>query len=300
MNKQIRGVFCAAATPIDAEGAPDFARLAQHSGRLIEDGCDGIALLGTTGEANSFSVSERQQIVEAMIGAGISPDRLMPGTGTCAIPDTVALTRHGLSVGVTKFVMLPPFYYKQPTDEGLFAAYSAVIDKVADPRLRIILYHIPQMSAVPLSLPLIERLIARYPETVVGIKDSSGVYSNMEQMVRAFPGFSVLAGADPVMRQLLGVGGAGCITAAANIVAADLAIVFRYHADPGRTAEVDAAQERIVRTRSAATKFVAIPSIKALLAKRYDDPAWMRVRPPLMPLDSAQVGEVERLVLEAA
>lgn len=172
MTKQIRGVFCAAATPIDEHGAPDLGRLAEHASQLLADGCEGVALLGTTGEANSFSLAERQQIVEATVEAGIPPERLMPGTGTCAVPDTVALTRHALSLGITDVVMLPPFYYKQPSDDGLFAAYSSVIDKVADPRLKVILYHIPQMSAVPLPLPLIKRLVDRYPETVVGIKDS--------------------------------------------------------------------------------------------------------------------------------
>ena len=300
MKKQIRGVFCAAATPVGEDGGPDTGRVAKHAKQLIADGCDGVALLGTTGEANSFSVAERQKILEAAVEAGVSPERLMPGTGTCAIPDTVALTRHGLSLGVTKFVLLPPFYYKQPSDDGLFAAYSAVIEKVADPRLNIILYHIPQISTVPLGLPLIERLVARYPDTVVGIKDSSGDFANMEKMVRALPGFSVFAGADPLMRPMLAIGGAGCITAAANLVAKELAIVFRHHADPGRKAEVDAAQEHVVRTRAAANKFVAIPSIKTMLAWRYNDPAWRRVRPPLMPLDPAQLKELEGLVLEAA
>jgi len=299
MTKQIRGVFCAAATPIGEDGGPDIGRLGKHAKQLVADGCDGVALLGTTGEANSFSVAERQKILEAAVEA-VSPDRLMPGTGTCAIPDTVALTRHGLSLGVTKFVMLPPFYYKQPSDDGLFAAYSTVIEKVADTRLRIILYHIPQISTIPLGLPLIERLIARYPDIIAGIKDSSGDLANAEKMIRALPGFSVLVGADPLMRQLLGIGGAGCITAAANLVAKELKIVFRHHADPGRKAEVDAAQEHIVRTRAAANKFVPIPSIKAMLAWRYNDPAWRRVRPPLMPLDSAQMKELQGLVLEAA
>ena len=298
MNERIKGVFCAAATPIGEDGAPDIASVARHASQLIADGCDGVALLGTTGEANSFSLAERQQIVEAAVEAGISPDLLMPGTGTCAIPDTVTLTRNALSIGVTKFVMLPPFYYKQPSDEGLFAAYSAVIEKVADPRLRVILYHIPQMSAVPLGLPLIERLVARYPETIVGIKDSSGDFANMERMVHALPGFSVFAGADPLMRPLLEIGGAGCITAAANVVAGDLAIVFRDHADPGRRAEVDATQERIVKVRAAVNKFAPIPAIKAMLARRYDDAAWRRVRPPLMPLDAGQLNELERLLRE--
>jgi len=295
----VTGVFCAAATPIGEDGAPDLGGLANHAQQLIADGCDGVALLGTTGEANSFSVAERQQIVEAALDAGIAADRLMPGTGTCAIPDTVALTHHALSLGVTKVVMLPPFYYKQPSDEGLFAAYSAVIERLADPRLRIILYHIPQMSAVPLGLPLIERLVSRYPETIVGIKDSSGDFANMEQIVRALPGFSVLAGADPLMRKLLEIGGAGCITAASNLVGAELATVFRHYAEPLRRTEVDAAQEYIVRMRSIFTRFAPIPTIKAVLAKRYRDPAWSRVRAPLMPLDSAQLAEVESLIRAA-
>jgi 4-hydroxy-tetrahydrodipicolinate synthase len=293
---QIAGVFCAAATPIREDGSPDLGRLAKHAAQLIADGCQGVALLGTTGEANSFSVAERQQIVEAALDAGIAPDRLMPGTGTCAITDTVALTKHALSLGVTKFVMLPPFYYKLPSDDGLFAAYSAVIEKVADPRLRVVLYHIPQMSAVPLGLPLIERLVSRYPETIVGIKDSSGDFANMEQIVRALPGFRVLAGADPLMRPLLEIGGAGCITAASNLIAAELAIVFRYYAEPLRRTEVEAAQEQIVRMRAIFTRYAPIPAIKAALARRYRDPAWARVRAPLMPLDSAQLAELEHLM----
>jgi 4-hydroxy-tetrahydrodipicolinate synthase len=298
MTKQIRGVFCAAATPIGEDGAPDLGRVVKHANQLIADGCDGVALLGTTGEANSFSVAERQRIVEGAVAGGIAPDRLMPGTGTCAVPDTVALTRHGLSLGVTRFVMLPPFYYKQPSDDGLFAAYSAVIEKVADPRLKIILYHIPPISFIPLGLPLIKRLVARYPDTVVGIKDSSGDFANMEQMVRELPGFSVLAGADPLMRPLLEIGGAGCITAASNLVAAELAIIYRHHAEPGRKAEVDAAQDRITRMRAVSAKFVQIPAIKAMLARRYKDDAWRRVRAPLMALSSAELGELDRLVRE--
>ena len=299
MTKHIKGVFCAAATPIGEDGAPDLGRMARHASQLISDGCDGVALLGTTGEANSFSVAERQEIVEAMVGAGIPPDRLMPGTGTCAIPDTVALTRHALSLGITCVVMLPPFYYKQPTDEGLFAAYSDVVEKVADPRLRIVLYHFPQMSSIPLGLPLIERLVSRYPETIVGIKDSSGDAANMERMVRALPGFSVFVGADPLMRDLLAIGAAGCITATSNLVAEQLAIVFRHHADPLRKEEVDAAQERIVKMRAIATRFAQIPAIKAMLATRYKDAPWARVRPPLIPLDSAQIAELEGLISEA-
>jgi 4-hydroxy-tetrahydrodipicolinate synthase len=295
MTPQIRGVFCAAATPVGEDGEPDLARLAAHAKRLLADGCDGIALLGTTGEANSFSVAERQAIVEAA-AAAVGPERLMPGTGVCAFTDTVALTRHALSLGATRVVMLPPFYYKQPSDEGLYAAYSAVIDRLADDRLRIVLYHIPQMSMVPLSLALVERLIGRYPATIAGIKDSSGDFTHSESLVRNFPGLSVLPGADPAMRPLLALGGAGCITATSNLVAAELATVFRHHADPARQAEVDAAQERIEKTRAVSAKFAQIPAIKAMLARRYRDEGWRRTRPPLIALDAAQAAELDRLM----
>ncbi len=293
---EISGVFCAAATPVTAEGAPDIARLATHGRKLLDAGCDGLALLGTTGEANSFGLGERQRIVEGVIASGIAPERLMPGTGTCAVADTAELTRHGLSQGVNRFVMLPPFYYKQPGDEGLFAAYSEVIERVGDARLRIVLYHIPQMSAVPLSLALIARLIARYPQAIVGIKDSSGDIATSESIIAAFPGFSLLAGADPLMLPLLARGGAGCITATSNIVAADLAIIFRHHGDPARKPEVDAAQARIVKARAIGAKFGQIPAVKAMLARRYGDDAWRRVRPPLEPLAEAHFTELYRLM----
>lgn len=291
----IRGVYCASATPLTADGEPDFERFKAHARQLIADGCNGIALLGTTGEANSFSISERQALLEAALSAGIAPDQLLPGTGQCAVPDTVALTRHALSLGVTGVVMLPPYYYKQPSDDGIFAAYARTIEKIGDNRLRVILYHIPQMSAVPLSHALIARLIEAFPRIVAGIKDSAGDFANMQKMVETFPGFTVLAGADPLMKPLLEAGGSGCITATSNIVAPQLATVFRHYADQERKADVDAAQERIVRLRTVSSTYGLIPTVKALLARRYADPAWANVRPPLMPLTEAQ-----RAALDAA
>lgn len=279
-----RGVFCAALTPLDADLAPDHGAFVAHAKRLLAQGCDGIAMLGTTGEANSFTVAERQALLEATVAGGVAPDRLLPGTGVVALPDTIALTRHALSLGVTTVVMLPPFYYKGVSEDGLFAAYAEVVDRIADPRLRIVLYHIPPMSAVPLGFGLIERLRARYPGTFCGIKDSSGDFANMQALVARFPGLAVLAGADPLLLPLLKEGGAGCITATSNLVAADLAFVFRNHADPARAAEVEAAQARIVAARNRASRFPQIASLKLLLAEHTGQPGWHRLRPPLMPL----------------
>lgn len=295
MNGKVRGVFCAAATPVTRAGEPHLKLIARHVRQLVDDGCHGVALLGTTGEANAFSIPERCQILEAA-AAAVAPEKLMPGTGVCAISDTVALTRHALSAGVTRVVMLPPFYYKNVSDDGVFAAYSEIIERIGDGRLQVILYHIPQTSMVPLSFTLIERLMARYPQTVVGIKDSSGDLKHAEALIRSFPGLSVLVGADANMRSLLAVGGAGCITATSNIVAADLSTVFRHHADTDRQAEVDAAQQRIIRTRAISANFVHIPAVKAMLARRYRDETWLNVRPPLESLTRDEIAELDRLM----
>jgi len=279
-----RGVFCAALTPLTEDLAPDHARFVAHCRRLLDEGCDGIALLGTTGEANSFSTGERQALLEAAVTAGIAPGRLLPGTGVAALTETVGLTRHALSLGVTTVVMLPPFYYKGITDDGLFAAYAEVVERIGDARLRVVLYHIPQFSAVPITFPVIERLRARYPGTFAGIKDSAGDLAHMEALVERFPGFAVLAGADPLMLPLLRKGGAGCITATSNLVAADLAFVFRHFDYLGQTAEVEAAQARVVAARNRVSRFAQMASLKALLAQRTGDEGWRRMRPPLLPL----------------
>jgi 4-hydroxy-tetrahydrodipicolinate synthase len=283
-----RGVFSAALTPVTADGTPDAPLFVTHCRRLLAEGCDGIAMLGTTGEANSFASDERRALLEAVVAAGIAPDRLLPGTGVAALSETVALTRHALSLGVTTVVMLPPFYYKGVADDGLFAAYEEVVQRIADPRLRIVLYHIPQMSAVPIPFTVIERLRAAHPGVFTGIKDSAGDLAHMEALVEAFPGLAVLAGADPLMLPLLRKGGAGCITATSNLVAADLAFVFRHFADAARAAEVDAAQARIVAMRNRASRFAQMASLKALLAHRTGEAGWDRLRPPLLPLTPAE------------
>ncbi|ONG46839.1 dihydrodipicolinate synthase family protein [Pseudoroseomonas deserti] len=286
------GVFSAALTPLDAQLNPDHAAFAEHAKWLLAEGCDGIAMLGTTGEANSFSVAERQALLEATVAAGVAPEKLLPGTGVAAFTETVALTKHALSCGVTTVVMLPPFYYKGVSDDGVFAAYSEILQRIGDSRLRVVLYHIPQMSAVPISHAVIERLLAAFPETIVGIKDSAGELANMEAMVEKFPGFSVLAGADPLLLPLRRKGGAGCITATSNLVARDLAFVYAHADDAAKAAEVDAAQARIVAARNKASKYPQMASLKAMTAHRTGQASWMRLRPPLLPLTEAQAQEL--------
>ena len=288
----ISGVYCASATPVNADLSPDLAALADHAKALIADGCDGVALLGTTGEANSFSLTERKTILEAAAGA-VGAGRLMPGTGVNALPETVDLTRHALSLGVTRVVMLPPSYYKGVSDEGLFRAYAHAIETIGDTRLKVVLYHIPQVSGVPISHDLIERLVTAFPQTVVGIKDSAGKIENMTAMIERFPGFAVLAGADPLLLPLMGMGGAGCITATSNLVADSLATVFRHHDDPARKAEIAAAQARINAFRDLSNSYTQIPAIKAMVAYRHGLAVWTRTRPPLVGLTSAELAQLK-------
>ena len=187
MLNTFRGVFAAALTPLKSDLSVDDERLVSHCRWLLKNGCNGLAVLGTTGEANSFSVFERIKILETLNDGGIPGEALMPGTGSCSFTDTVELTRRAVELGAGGILMLPPFYYKEVSDEGLFASYSEVVERISDERLKIYLYHHPEMSGVSISLNLIERLLKRYPNTIMGIKDSSGDFKNMTKLVQKFP-----------------------------------------------------------------------------------------------------------------
>lgn len=296
MSSSHRGVFSAAATPVNADLSPDGAALAAHCLQLLDDGCHGIALLGSTGEANSFSMKERMGLLEAIVKAGVPAAKLLPGTGLSALPETIELTRHALGLGVTTVVMLPPFYYKGVSDAGLLDAYSYVLDTIADPRLRVILYHIPPISQVALSYDLIAALVAKYPSTIAGVKDSGGQLDNMAGFARRFPTLSILAGADPLLLPLMQQGGAGCITATSNLAAKQLRTVFDNFNDPAKADAVAKAQARIVALREASNQFAQIPTIKAMLARRYNSPGWTRVRPPLVALNDAQQAALQAVL----
>lgn len=288
MSLPVTGVYCASATPVLADLSPNLPAFTAHCRWLISEGCTGVALLGTTGEANSFSSAERKAILEAALAGGLTPDQLLPGTGLANIPETVDLTRHALAQGVTRVVMLPPFYYKGVSDEGLFAAYARTIEAIGDARLQVILYHIPQVSGVAISHDLIDRLRTAFPQTVVGIKDSAGKLDNMQAMISRFDGFSVLAGADPLLLPLMQIGGAGCITATSNLVGRDLALVYRGATDPAQATAVAAAQARIEAFRNLSNSYVQLPAIKGMIRYLTGDAGWSRMRPPLVDLTPAE------------
>jgi len=284
---ELTGVYAAVLTPQHADLTVDHARLAAHSRWLLANGCDGLGILGTTGEANSFSLKERLEILDKLAENGVPTKPMMPGTGCCAIPETVELTKKALEIGAGSVLMLPPFYYKNQSDDGLFAAYSEVIQRIGDKRLKVCVYHFPQMSNVPISMNLIAKLRKAYPDTVVGMKDSSGVLDNMLTAVREFPGFCVFSGADDLMLPVLREGGAGCITACANI-GSDLAQAvyaeFRRNGDKGKVNEL---QQPLAAVRKIISGYPLIPSLKAMMARHTGDKAWLHMRPPVMAMDAA-------------
>lgn len=281
MIQNITGIYSAAATPIETDGSPCFELFTAHCRGLLDEGCHGIALLGTTGEANNFSVDERMALLDAVCNSGISGEQLLPGTSCSNLSETKALTAHALSCQVKACVILPPFYYKGVSDEGLFRFYAQLVEGLADPRLKIILYHIPQMTQVPISHKLIYRLRTEFPNIFVGIKDSAGDIENMKKTVERFPGFSVLAGADPLLLPLLQAGGAGCITATSNLRADSLRYIFDHINDPSLKAEIDQHQKRINDWRNLSNSYAQLATIKAMISKVRGDDRWCALRPPL-------------------
>jgi 4-hydroxy-tetrahydrodipicolinate synthase len=282
---RIRGVLSPVVTPFDSALRPDRARFTRHCQWLLEQGV-GLAVFGTNSEGNSLSVAEKIALLEALREAGLPPARMMPGTGCCALTDSIELTRHAVGLGCAGVLMLPPFYYKGVSDDGLFRSYAEIIERIADRNLRIYLYHIPPVSQVPISLALIERLLRVYPGTIAGIKDSSGDWSNTQAMLERFQpqGFDVFAGSETFLLATLRGGGAGCITATGNVNPRPIAQLF----EQWRDADADARQAALDRVRAAFQAFPMIAALKAAIAHHATDPQWATVRPPLFELSGAQ------------
>ena len=282
-----KGVLAAVLTPMDGDLAPDHAAFAAHCHRLLAAGCHGLSVFGTTGEANSLSAGERLAALEALLEGGVPAETLLPGTGSCALTDTVRLSRAALEAGAAGVLVLPPFYYKGVGDDGLFRFFAEVIERVGDDRLRLYLYHIPQMTGVDLGLPLISRLIDAYPGAIAGTKDSSGDMERIATLCREFPDLSVLAGTETLLLETLRSGGSGCISATVNVTSRLARRVYDAHAT-GRDSEAEALQERLSDLRGSIEAYPVIPALKALMAHLTGDEAWRNLRPPLSALDDEQ------------
>ncbi len=284
-NALFGGVNAAVLTAMNADLSLDLDRMAAHCRWLLANGCNGLAVLGTTGEANSLGIQERIELLEGLIARGIPASKMLPGTGTTALTDTVLLTKKAEALGCRGALLLPPFYYKNPSDDGLLAYFNEVAQRVGG-SIALYLYNFPQQSAIPFSVEFIARLLKANPGKFRGIKDSSGNYENGLSYVENFAkdGFEVYAGDDTLLKPLLEKGSAGCITAASNVNCAIGAQVYA----GWNTAAGAAAHEVLAATRKAVISVPLIPGLKALVARNTGDARWNNIRPPHLPLTAAQ------------
>jgi 4-hydroxy-tetrahydrodipicolinate synthase len=296
MTNRLRGVIAPVLTPFDDRLEPDVGRFIAHS-RWLVDNHAGLAIFGTNSEAASLSVPERLSLTEALVEGGVPPAKLMPGTGACALPDAVELTRHASKLGAAGVLVLPPFYFKGVSDDGVFAYYAEIIERVGSGCAPIYLYHIPQMSQVPITFGLIERLLKRYPPVIAGAKDSSGDWNNAKAMIEnyAASGFDVFPASESLLSQSLPIGGAGCISATVNMNPAGIHRLFEAWQSP-EGPDLQAKADTVRKVFQAAPM---IPAMKHAVAHFAAHPVWRKVRPPLVPLDDA-AGRVVLDQLEAA
>jgi len=291
-SQRIRGVLAPVVTPFKADLSPDRQRFIRHCQWLLSQNC-GLAVFGTNSEANSMSAEERSTLLDALVAAGIDPSRIMPGTGCCSITETVELTAHAVKHGCAGVLMLPPFYYKDVSEEGLYRYFSEVVQRVGDTRLRIYLYHIPPVAIVGVTPKLVERLLKAYPNAIAGMKDSSGDWKNTKTFLDAFAkdGFDVFVGSESFLLANMRNCGVGTISATANVNPAAIHKLYRQWntADDADNADQQQSKLNVVREVFTSRKFPSmIAALKQAIAIYANDPEWTRVRPPLVELTTEQ------------
>ncbi len=305
MPEPIRGVLAPVVTPFKADLSPDSKRFIAHCNWLLSQNC-GLAMFGTNSEANSLSMEERATLLDELVAAGVDPSRMMPGTGCCSIMETVKLTKQAVGNGCAGVLMLPPFYYKDVSEEGLYRYFSEVVQRVGDARLRIYLYHIPPVAVVGITPKLVERLLAAYPDAIAGMKDSSGDWNNTKTFLDAFAvryrhgdsatgraarTFDVFVGSESFLLANMRNGGVGTISATANVNPAAIYELYKKWNTTDDTDNADQQQSKlnVVRQVFSNRKFPSmIAALKQAIAIYADDPAWRTVRPPLVELTPEQ------------
>ncbi len=286
------GIWPALLTPLDANLDIDIPAFAAHSKALLEAGCTGVTPFGTTGEGPSFTVAERMAALDGLVAHGVPAARILASTSCAALPDAVALTKHAVGLGVQACLLLPPFFLKGVPDQGIVNAYRHVIDSVADSRLRVVLYHIPQVSGVPLSHPVIRTLLSLYPQIIVGLKDSGCQREPSLAYAKEFmPPLQVWVGNEPDLQTLAGQGAVGAVSGVANVLPRLVQRLVAQAGDPGAAAD----QQRVLAFLNILGGYGMTAAFKGMMAILNNDRGWMRVRAPLVALDDA---EYERLVAQ--
>lgn len=295
VGQGLQGVFSPVLTPFNPDLTPHAERFVRHCQWLVDQGV-GLSVFGTNSEATSLALSEKRMLLDTLLDAGLPAQRIMPGTGACALPDAIEMTRHATAAGCGGVLMLPPFYYKGVSEEGLFRSFAKVIEGVADERLRIYLYHIPSVTQVPISLALIDRLMTEFPGVIAGVKDSSGDWDNTRAMIDQFKhrGLNVFAGNENFLLATMRAGGAGCITATGNVNPVPIVHLYK----TWESLDADAQQAQLDATRAAFAKFPIIAAMKAAIALKTKRMDWCITRPPLVELNDIQREEL-KVALEA-
>jgi 4-hydroxy-tetrahydrodipicolinate synthase len=283
-NSGLQGIIAAVATAVEASGEPDCARSTALARFLLDNGCDGLNVLGTTGEATSFSLAQRQRVMSAYRDAQLPMDRLMVGTGAAALADAIALTKHAADLGFAGALVLPPFYYKGVSDDGLLATIDAIVTATAQKPIPIYLYHFPAQSGLPWHVKLIRRLIETFGTRIVGLKDSSGDMAFAREAATVGTNFKVFPSTEAALMEARAGTFAGCISATVNLNADLCATAYR----GGDQSVLDAA----VAIRKLFDGKPLVAGVKALLAHIHADPAWARVMPPLQAFSSADRASV--------
>jgi 4-hydroxy-tetrahydrodipicolinate synthase len=288
MTTKLQGIVAPALTAVTDNFQIDRKRTIAHFEWLLGNGCDGLVVFGTTSEANSFSIAERRRFLDQVVEAGIEPQKLLVGTGCCALPDSVELTEHAVQVGCAGVLALPPFYYKQLAEEGLFRYFASLIEGTSTDRLRLYLYHIPPIAIVHFSFSLIEKLLAHYPGIVAGIKDSSGDFENTRQLIERFArsGLDVFPGSESTLLPALRIGAVGCISGVSNVSAPALQTILR----TWQSAGAEARQKVVNQVRQVFQGYPLIAALKAVISKMRQEPTWKNLRPPLTPLPESSLG----------
>ena len=291
------GVYTASLTPLTASYEPNFTALISHAKWLLETGSDGVAILGSTGEANSLTIEQRLDII-AYCGSKLAPERLMMGTGSCSLQDAIRLTQASVDAGVYAVLVIPPFYYRPQSDASVLRYYTELIAAVNDPRLRIVFYNFPQLSGYNFSLEILQQLKQRFGDIAAGIKDSSGAWGNMLNITKNVPDFMVYSGTETLLLDILREGGAGCITASANLLAPECQQVFQaWNNDQQDTADQE--QNKLSVLRKTLESYPFVSELKGLMAEYSASEHWQQMLPPFTPLLASEISELSAEIKEA-
>ena len=290
MNRPLNGVYTASLTPLTASYEPNLPALVRHAQWLLDSGSDGVALLGSTGEANSLTIEQRLAIIE-LSAKKLPTDRLLMGTGSCALQDAVYLTKASIDAGVYSVLVLPPFYYKPQSDKSVLRFFSELISSVDDTRLRIIFYNFPKLSGYNFSVKILQELKQRFGDIATGIKDSSGDWGNMLNVAQNVPDFMVYAGTETFLLEILREGGVGCISATANLTAPECQRVYQAWKN-NKQKVAEQAQMNLTDLRKTLENYPFVSELKSLFASKTNSEEWENMLPPFAPILDKQVEEL--------